>query len=54
MTHEEALLHIKKVLDKWDNRFAEETHGNPILEERRIWMWEECVNEIRPFLDEAR
>jgi len=54
MTEEEVLLHIKKVVDKWDQRFAEETQGNMVLEDRRVWMWEECVNEIRSFLKEVQ
>ena len=54
MTNEEILFHIKKIVDKWDRRFEEETGGFPVLEERRIWMWEECVKEIRPLLDEMQ
>ena len=53
MTEEEVLLHIKKTVSKWDERFAEETQGNMILEDRRMWMWEECINEIRTLLKEA-
>lgn len=54
MTNEEILLHIKKIVDEWDRRFEEETGGYPVLEERRMWMWEECVKEIRPLLDEMQ
>ena len=53
MTEEETLIQIKKIVDRWDRRFAEETQGNMILEDRRMWMWEECTNEIRALLKEA-
>jgi hypothetical protein len=54
MTEEEVLLHIKKTVDKWDERFAEETQGNMILEDRRMWMWEECMKEVRILLAEIK
>ena len=54
LTNEEILLHIKKIVDKWDKKFAQETQGNMILEDRRIWMWEECTNEIRTLLEEVK
>lgn len=54
MTNEEILLHVKKIVDKWVRDFEEETQGNMILEDRRMWMWEECVKEIRPLLDEVK
>jgi hypothetical protein len=55
MTNEEVLLHIKKIVDKWDQKFAEETQGNMVLEMRRdMWMWKECIDEIRPLLKEIK
>jgi len=54
LTSEEVLLHIKKIVDQWDKRFFEETQGNMILEDRRVWMWEECVNDIRKLIKEIK
>lgn len=53
LTNEEILFQIKKVVDEWDKKWFEDTGGNPVLEERRMWMWEECVNDIRNFLKEV-
>lgn len=65
MTEEEVLLHVKKIVDYWDKRFAEEVLAAEDFERRHpvvarsganshSWMWKECIDEIRPFLKEIK